>query len=107
MEKLTEYIELAQLCMVQCKEELPDSLLISDHESHHYQLLKQGYDLRGHYFFKVRIHLHISEAGKICILENTTDIEIADFFLERGVPKTDLLPAFLPENTRKLAGFAV
>jgi hypothetical protein len=59
------------------------------------------------YFFRVRMHLFINKDEKICILENRTEIEVADYLIEKGIPKSDIIPAFLPSEARQLAGFAV
>ena len=39
--------------------------------------------------------------------KNKTEIEIADYLMEKGVPKSDILPAFLPEQARHLMGYAI
>lgn len=81
--------------------------VLADDTKHHYQLFRTSEETSKHFFFRVRMHLYINEKAKICILENTTDIEIADYLIENGVPKTDIAPIFLPIEVRKFAGYAV
>lgn len=107
MEKIKKYASIVHAFLEECCETSPNSHIVVDTKSHHYQLLKTGYDSHGTYFFRVRMHFHIRKDGKVCILENTTDIEIADFLIEHGIPKIDILPAFIPEDARKLVGYAL
>lgn len=82
-----------------------DQLLV-DKSRKHYQILRTGFDNSQAYFFRVRMHFSINPEGKICILENQTDIEVGDDLMQKGVPKSDILPAFLPAEARKLVGWA-
>jgi glutathionylspermidine synthase len=79
---------------------------IIDKERHHYQLLRAGWDNKQHYFYRVRVHLHIRADGKICLLENRTELDIAEMLTEKGVAKSDIVLSFLPENVRQYAGYA-
>jgi hypothetical protein len=45
--------------------------------------------------------------AKICVFENATEIEFLDILLPKGIPKTDLLPNFIPESLRQMAGYAL
>jgi hypothetical protein len=49
----------------------------------------------------------LREDGKICLFENATELEFLDLLLPKGIPKTDLLPNFIPESMRQMAGYAV
>ncbi len=107
MEKITNYAALVQQFLTEVAQDSPQSQVLVDEKLHHFQLMKMGYDAHGTYFFRVPMHIQVRPDAKICILENTTDIEIGDYLMAHGVPKNDILPAFLPENARKLVGFAV
>jgi hypothetical protein len=107
MEKLNTYSALVQQFLQEIANDSPQSQVLIDEKTRHFQLMRTGYDSRGNYFFRVPVHIHIREDAKICILENTTDIEIGDYLIEHNVPKNDILPAFLPENARRLVGFAI
>ena len=41
------------------------------------------------------------------IQQNWTDIEIADEFVEKGIPATDIVLGFQPPYARPYSGFAV
>lgn len=106
MEKIVHYDQIiTELLKEWCLDSPYDHVLI-DRQKHHYQWLRAGYDSHNQYFFRVRMHFWLNEKGKICILENQTDIEVGDDLMQKGVPKSDILPAFLPEKARKLVGWA-
>jgi hypothetical protein len=107
MEKLAKYQYIVKELLAELLEESAGDQLLVDDIHHHYQLLRIGEDLRKNYFFRVRMHFFINQAEKICILENRTEIEVADYLIEKGIPKSDIIPAFLPAEARQLAGFAV
>ena len=85
---------------------IPQDQILVDKSRKHYQILRTDFDNSQVYFFRVRMHFSINAEGKICILENQTDIEVGDDLMEKGVPKSDILPAFLPAEARKLVGYA-
>ncbi len=85
----------------------PQDQILIDKTQKYYQILRTGFDSDRLYFFRVRMHFSIREDGKICIWENQTDIEIGDDLIALGIPKSDILPAFLPTDARKLVGYAV
>ncbi len=107
MENVEKYSQLVQQLLQSWVIPAADDHFISDTVHRHFQILRTNYDFQEPYFFRVRIHVFIREDGKICILENNTDIEIGDYLLENGVPKSDILPAFIPQDMRQLAGYAL
>lgn len=107
MEKLKEYQHIIRALLMEFAEEKAGDHILADDDTKHYQLLRVGQDLKKNYFFRVRMHIFINKETKICILENKTEIEIADYLMEKGVPKSDIIPAFLPATARQLAGYAV
>ena len=80
--------------------------VLTDKDHHHYQWLRAGWDNANHYFFRVRIHLHINADGKIWILENTTEEDVAEDLVAEGVLKSDIVLSFLPESVRQFSGYA-
>ncbi|MCU0446635.1 MAG: XisI protein [Microscillaceae bacterium] len=107
MEKLEKYQLIVQELLGEFAETNAGDQILADHNTHHYQLLRAGEDNKKNYFFRVRMHFFINSQQKICILENRTELEVADYLIEKGVPKSDIIPAFLPSEVRKLAGYAV
>ena len=87
---------------------LPDCqyLVVADKESHHYQLLTMGWQ-GNEYVHSISIHIGIAEDGKIWIYLNCTDIDIADLFVKKGVPKSDIVLGFHKEYMRELSEYAV
>jgi hypothetical protein len=107
MEKLEKYQLIIKELLTEFAESNAGDQTLVDDNTHHYQLLRIGEDLKKNYFFRVRMHFFINQAEKICVLENRTEIEVADYLMEKGVPKSDIIPAFLPSEVRQLAGYAV
>jgi hypothetical protein len=107
MEKLEKYQLIIKELLTEFAESNAGDQTLVDDNTHHYQLLRIGEDLKKNYFFRVRMHFFINQEAKICILENRTEIEVADYLMEKGVPKSDIIPAFLPSEVRQLAGYAV
>lgn len=111
MEKLSSKIKKYEKLILEILGEMqhisPNHLLIIDKVKRHYQVIYAGLDAREVYSYRVRVHFHIREDGKICLLENATEIDFLDIFLPKGIPKSDLLPQFIPINIRQIAGYAV
>lgn len=84
-----------------------DNHIIMDTQNHHYQLLRVGWDVQNKYFFRVRIHFHITPEGKIKLLENRTEHEVADELIEKGVERNDIILGFLPTLGQQMSGYAV
>ncbi len=76
-----------------------------DNVHQHYQLLSVGW-YNDRFVYTVAFHFDIID-GKVWILQNNTDVLIADELIERGILKTDIVLGFIPEKFRSLEGFAV
>lgn len=87
---------------------LPDceNVVIADKEKHHYQLMTLGWQ-GNEYVHSISIHIGITETGKIWFYVNWTDIDIADIFVRKGVPKSDIVLGFYKEYMRELSDYAV
>lgn len=83
------------------------SHLIVDAKQGHYQILETGWQDKNTYYFNTPIHIHLKSDGKIWILENKTEDDIAQLLIERGVEKSDIVLSFLPERVRHHSGYAV
>jgi hypothetical protein len=81
--------------------------LITDRESHHYQLLATGWATPSRYVDTLLIHVHIKPTGKVWLLENGTELHVAEDLVARGIPKTDIVLGFHPPQYRALSGYAV
>jgi hypothetical protein len=107
MEKLIIYQNLIKTMLTEFAIKEAGDKILADDINHQYQLFRTSGETDSNFFFRVRMHLYINEKEKICILENTTDIEIADYLIANGVLKKDIAPVFLPIEVRKFAGYAV
>jgi ribosomal protein L31E len=106
MEKITFY-QSAILSFLQKFEQEKDTYIISDTIRHHYQVMRAGRDHRDVYFVRIRLHLHIKPDGKIWILENRMEEDIAEWLVKNGVAASDIVLALLPEHARQYSGYAV
>jgi hypothetical protein len=82
------------------------SFVISDKEKHHYQVVQSGW-YEGEFDYTVQFHFEIKPDGKVWLYQNNTDIPIAEELAERGVPRSEIILGFQPENLRQGSGFAV
>ena len=106
MKKIKKYETLIIDLLNPIKGASLDNFVIIDKEKRHYQLLYVGNDNRNRYFSQVRIHFYLRDDGVICLYENRTEEEIGDMLIAQGVPKSDILVGFLPQNARQYAGYA-
>jgi len=80
--------------------------LIIDREHHHYQFMREGWVEKNTFQMGIVLHFSIKPDGKIWILANWTEDDVAQELVDRGVPKNDIVLAFQPEYARKLSGYA-
>jgi hypothetical protein len=81
-----------------------DNQIIIDREGNHFQLICIGWDNKD-YLTNILFHFDIKNE-KIWIQQNNTEELVADYFTERGVPKSDIVLGFQPEYARPYTGFA-
>lgn len=81
-------------------------IIIADKETHHYQLIKIGWEDNKRFVYTIIFHFHIETNGKIWLLQNNTDIPITDELLRRDVPASDIVLGFHPPEYRPYMGFA-
>lgn len=79
--------------------------LVVDKENHRYQVVTMGWE-RYKRVHAVTLHFDIID-GKIWIQQDQTEFGIADELLEMGVPKSDIVLAYLSLRKRKELDFAV
>ncbi len=89
------------------KSERIDIEMVIDKKNRHYQLLRTISDEKKRYFSSILMHFSLREDATICLFENSTEIEVADVLIEKGVRKSDILVGFLPQSARAYAGYAV
>jgi XisI protein len=68
-------------------------------ENHRYQVITMGWE--GYRFVHdCPIHMDIID-GKVWVFQNMTEWEIDKLLQARGVPKSDIVAGFLPEELRE------
>ena len=84
-----------------------ETYVIADEKQHHFQVTESGWLDKDDYYFNVPIHIQIKSGGKIWLLENKTEDDLAEMLIAKGVAKSDIVLSFIPERVRKLTGYAV
>lgn len=82
-----------------------ETQVVIDQKNAHYLLLRVGWSGSRHFFY-CPLHFDIKN-GKVWINVNNTEEMVGDELVKRGVPKTDIVLAFHPEDLRQYTGFAV
>ncbi|MCB1161028.1 MAG: XisI protein, partial [Leptospiraceae bacterium] len=82
-----------------------DIQVITDKENDHYFLYHVGWNELDRIHDCI-FHLDIID-DKIWIQENNTDEELSTLFLEKGVPKSDIVLGLQPPYNRKYTEFAI
>lgn len=99
--------EYAAECYPVNLKEVENQLLI-DEEKGHYVLISFGWDKKrfGYFSYTVLFHFDIKENGKIWLIENNTDRDIAEELELLGVPPSDIVIANQPIELRKYMRYA-
>ncbi len=79
--------------------------LIVDEQRDHYQVLAIGWENGKRVYYPV-FHLDIRD-GKIWVQEDATDSRIVDQLEKAGVPKNDIVLAFMAPYKRSFTDYAV
>lgn len=87
--------------------ESPKELVLADKEMRHYQLMLSGWTDDAKFVNDILVHFHISDDGKIWLLENNTEWLVAEELVRRGVPNHDIVIGFHPPQYRKYTDYAV
>ncbi len=81
-------------------------IMLADKEHRHYQLIATGWASPSQYIDAILIHIAIKPTGKVWLLENSTELHVAEELVARGINKTDIVLAFHPPQYRTLSGYA-
>jgi hypothetical protein len=80
--------------------------LVKDRENGHYQIVHSGWQ-QGTYSYGSVLHIDLTPDHKVVVLHNGTEAMIADDLHEAGIPKQDIILAFLPRYAQEASGFGV
>jgi hypothetical protein len=83
---------------------LVEKQLIFDPKRDHYQLVHVGWKPNGRRNYGCVLHLDIKD-DKIWIQHDGTEVGIANLLVERGVPRQDIVLAFLDPFMRQYSAF--
>jgi len=78
---------------------------IFDTQRHHYQILHLGWHHK-RWVHHCPVHLDVRNE-KIWIFKNSTEHDIAEDLIERGVPKHHIVLGFCPPYIREMGDYAV
>ena len=81
--------------------------VIIDTQHHYIQWLTIGWDEKEEYKNDINAYFVIKADGKIWLMENNTDIRIAEELVKLGVPRHDIVLGFQPPSVRALTEYAV
>ncbi len=107
MDRIKEYEEIIINLLSPFENKNKGIYVIIDTKNHHYQVLRADWDNQNRYYFRVRIHLHINANGKILVMENQVEEDMAELLVENGIPKSSIILTLLPESVRQHTGYAV
>lgn len=110
MDRIDEYRQIVRQLIEEYSQYRPaigeiDLETVFDADRDHYELMAIGWQ------GKRRVHgsvIHIDIKGdKVWLQHDSTDAEIANELVERGIPKTQIVLGFQPEHRRQYSGFSV
>lgn len=114
MEKITEYSKIViQVLKEMMTQSLPENEeevheeLLTDLLHHHYAILWIGFGPKKRFINQTLVHFQIKPTGKIWILANWTEEDVAEALMQKGVLKEDIVLGFRSKEIRKYSGFAV
>ena len=81
-----------------------ENQLIIDKESHHYQLMRIGWN-KDEFVHDCVMHFDIIDS-KVWIQCNWTEIDVAEELMTRGLSKHDIVLGFIPVEERRYTGYA-
>ena len=106
MDKLSTYRSIIREVVREIADMTPsdehsETQLIMDDERGHYVLFSVGWQdiLREYLPF---VHIDLKSDGKVWIQHDGTDLKIALWLVEKGIPKQDIVLGFQSLNRRKL-----
>ena len=114
MEKIKKYQKIiinlleqyAKPFQLVAKSEVQEQVIV-DTIHHHYQWLTIGWDNEEEFKNYINIHLSVKPNGKIWLMENNTDIRVAEELVKLGIPREDIVLGFQPPSVRPLTDYAV
>lgn len=111
MEKIDHYkniikkeLEYRQAIRIANGPELTRHLVIDKNQTE-FILIDVGW-FKKRYISEIVYHIEIKDE-KVWVHSDNTDVGIADYFVKEGIPKSEIVLAFLPKYAQELSEFAV
>lgn len=84
-----------------------ETFIITDREHNHFQVLSAGWLDEDNFTMGIVLHFQIKPDGKVWILANWTEDDVAQALVDRGIPHSDIVLGFHPKYVRQHTGYAV
>lgn len=82
-----------------------ENQVLADKERNHFSLVSVGWH-NDDFIHSIVFHIDIKN-DKIWLQANWTEVDVAEWLVERGVPKEDIVLGFQPPYARPYSGYAV
>jgi len=82
-----------------------ETIKIIDDERGHYLLYSDGWR-NARRLYTCFLHLEVRQDAKVWLRHDGTDLVIAEWLLDKGIPKEDIVLAFHAPSRRHYTGFA-
>lgn len=112
MDKLTQHKAIItaiieEIAAMTPSDDQTETQIIMDHERGHYVLFSLGWGrLRREY--APFVHIDVRPDGKVYLQHDGTDLRIANWMMEKGIPQGEIVLAFhAPFRREMIEGFAV
>lgn len=80
--------------------------VVEDEKKGHFLLFSDGWTDMSSRYYGCSVHVEVKDTGKVYLNYDMTDYEVGQLLMDRGVLKSDLVPAFQPPIRRAELGFA-
>lgn len=105
MEKIATYKQIVfdiveEIANMIPEEEHVETQLIADDKRGHYLLSSVGWYPTLSREFSVFVHIDVKPNGKVWIQHDGTDLRIAEWMSEKGIPKSDIVLGFMAPYRR-------
>ena len=106
MDKITNYKKIVgdivqEIANMTPSDDISETQLIMDSERGHYVLFSLGWHDNNREYLPF-VHIDVKPDGKIWIQHDGTDLVLAQWLIDRGVPKEDIVLAYHAPARREL-----
>ena len=112
MDKLNSYKKIVRDVIEEIAAMIPprteaEAQVIIDEPHGHYLLCDVGWE-KDRWMYASFVHIDIKNDGKVWLQHDGTDLHIADWLVQKGIPKSDIVLGFhAPSQRQHIPEFAV